>query len=128
MSEPVHLRHAKLGGALCRAVVYPAPLVSEDVRYVTCTSCRARMLKPVFADPSDRVPLIEDTPSGVHRRPDATGNRVHAASRRRGVEGISPLCGKWGCGLLLSQNPAEVSCWNCKQVLRCRLEREVERG
>lgn len=128
--EPVHLRHAHLGGALCRMRVDPAPWVTENIGYVTCSDCRAQLAKPVVArvKPLPAEPIVSPG-SGVFVRPNSKGLCVHVAARRFGVEGASSLCGKAARdGLNLTTDWSEVTCWGCRQVMKSRRAREVGCG
>lgn len=126
--ESIHLRHARLGGALCRAAVRPAPLVTEDLGYVTCAACRARLSKPAVAPVKPLAEPISSPGTGVFVRPVGTGVRVHAAARRFGEHEATSLCGKSAQDSMnVSTDWERVTCWHCRQIMKCRL-REVARG
>ena len=126
--ESIHLRHASLGGALCRAAVRPAPLVTEDLGYVTCTACRARLSKPAVAPAKPLVEPITSPGSGVFVRPVGAGVRIHAAARRFGEQQATSLCGKSAQdGMNVTADWAEVTCWHCRHVLKSRRAREMAR-
>lgn len=126
--ESIHLRHAGLGGALCRAVVRPAPLVTEDIGYVTCAECRARLAKPAVAPAGPRAEPIASPGSGVFVRPVGAGVRLHAAARRFGVDSVASLCGQLARnGLNVTPDWAQVTCWGCRQIMKKRRAQGVER-
>ncbi len=142
--ERVHLRHAALGGALCRMLEYPAPWVTNEVDLVTCPTCRAQLAKPVFGEVRSLTPPFarDAEPLPIRKAPESAtllgeGSgvyditfgpaRVHAAARRASGDGPLCRCPAPGITYELSTNPQAVTCWACQKRLR-QQRREVSHG